>query len=50
MKIETKHLQTKKDPSRIEKTEKTYKLFGIVVLRKTYYYPESEHYNVVTNI
>ncbi len=47
MKIEIKHLLNPEYPSGIEKTIKTWKLFGIVIMSKTYNYPKTKEYDAV---
>lgn len=46
MKTETKHYLDSTYPNGVERTEKTVKIFGIVVSRKIYYYPKIKHYEV----
>lgn len=48
MKIEIKHTENTGYMSGVEKTEKTWKCFGVVVKRKVYYYPKLKAYDVVT--
>lgn len=49
MKIEIKHYQDASYFGSVSRTEKTWKLFGIIIKRKIYYYPKSENYSVVNN-
>lgn len=49
MKIETKHYLNSDYPRGIERTIKTWKLFGILVKKKIYYYPKLEMYDIITN-
>lgn len=47
MKIEITHLINHDYPNKVEKTEKTWSVFGVVMFRKIYYYPKTESYNVI---
>lgn len=49
MNIEVKHHLNAEYPNGIEKTVKTWKLFGVVIKRKTYHYPKLKNYEVVTS-
>ncbi len=49
MKIEVIHYENSEHPNVVYKTERCYKLFGIVVLRKIIHYPKSKQANVVLN-
>jgi hypothetical protein len=46
MKIEIKHLLNSDYKNGIEATQKTWRLFGVVVWQKTHYYPKLENYEV----
>ena len=46
MKKEIIHHLDSTFPSGISKTEKKYKLFGVVIYRKIYYYPKIGNYEV----
>lgn len=48
MKIEITHHLNPDFPNGVEKTVKTWKLFGVVMKTKTYNYPKLENYDVVT--
>lgn len=50
MKVEIKHYLDRAYPNGISKTEKTWKILGIVVKRKIYNYPKIQFYDCVTMI
>lgn len=47
MKIEIKHYIDLTYAGNVSRTEKVWKLFGIVVKRKIYHYPKASTYDVV---
>ncbi|GAW89705.1 hypothetical protein FPN187_contig00051-0026 [Flavobacterium psychrophilum] len=47
MKIEIKHLLNADYATGIESTQKTIKLFGIVIFRKTHYYPKLKEFEIL---
>lgn len=49
MKIEVNHHLNADYPNGVEKTVKTWKLFGIVIKQKTYHYPKLNSYEVVSS-
>lgn len=48
MNIEVKHHLNPEFPNGIEKTVKTWKLFGVTIIKKIYNYPKAKHYDVIT--
>lgn len=49
MKITVKHHLNPNYPNGIEKTVKTWRLFGFVLKQKTFHYPKLKEYEVVTS-
>ncbi len=47
MKIEIKHLLNADYATGIESTQKTWRIFGIVVWQKTHYYPKSKQFEIL---
>jgi len=47
MKVEIKHYPNPDFPNKVEKTEKTCRVFGIVIFRKIYYYTRIDGYEVI---
>lgn len=49
MKIETKHYLDDSYPNMVSRTEKVWKILGIVVKRKIYHYPKKANSEVLYN-
>lgn len=49
MKIEITHVLNSEYKTGIESTTKTWKLFGVVVCKKTHYYPKLEEFDIILN-
>lgn len=47
MRIDIKHFFNEDYPNKIEKTQKTWRFLGVVIVRKTYYYPKEKYYEIV---
>lgn len=50
MKIVIKHQLNSDYPTGIESTQKTWRLFGIVVWQKTHYYPKTKDFEILFKV